>query len=71
MTAEGYGSGYEYAHDLEEKVSAMACLPPNLEGKRYYQPMGQGLEEQFRRRLEEIRERQRRASDRGHGYPRK
>jgi putative ATPase len=71
MKAEGYGSGYEYAHDLEEKVSAMACLPPNLEGKRYYQPMGQGLEEQFRRRLEEIRERQRRASDRGHGYPRK
>jgi putative ATPase len=71
MKAEGYGSGYEYAHDLEEKVSAMACLPPNLEGKRYYQPMGQGLEEQFRRRLEEIRERQRRASDKGHGHPRK
>jgi putative ATPase len=56
MKAEGYGAGYEYAHDLEEKVSAMECLPPSLQGRKYYQPTNQGLEEKFRRRLEEIRE---------------
>jgi len=61
MKAEGYGSGYEYAHDLEDKVSAMSCLPPNLESRRYYQPTDQGLEQQFRKRLEEIRARKLRA----------
>ena len=59
MKAEGYGAGYEYAHDLKEKVSAMPCLPPGLEGRRYYQPSGEGLEQAFRKRLEEIRERKR------------
>ena len=59
MKAEGYGAGYEYAHNLEEKVSAMPCLPPGLEGRRYYQPSGEGLDQAFRKRLEEIRERKR------------
>jgi putative ATPase len=61
MKSEGYGAGYEYAHDLEEKVSAMECLPAGLTGRRYYQPTDQGLEEKFRKRLEEIREARRRA----------
>ncbi|MBI4479700.1 MAG: replication-associated recombination protein A [Acidobacteria bacterium] len=55
MKDEGYGAGYEYAHDLEEKVSAMECLPAALAGRRYYYPTDQGLEEKFRKRLEEIR----------------
>jgi len=63
MKDEGYGAGYEYAHNLEEKVSAMPCLPPGLEGRRYYQPTHQGLEQEFRRRLEEIRERKRVAGE--------
>jgi len=64
MKAEGYGAGYEYAHDLEEKVSAMECLPPALAGRRYYHPTDQGLEEKFRKRLEEIRAlRRRRAAE--------
>ena len=60
MKEEGYGAGYEYAHDLEEKVSAMDCLPPALAGRQYYHPTDQGLEERFRKRLEEIREARRR-----------
>ena len=64
MKAEGYHKGYEYAHDLEEKISAMPCLPPSLEGRRYYQPTNEGLEQQFRKMLEEIGERKRRAADR-------
>ena len=30
MKDEGYGAGYEYAHNLEEKISAMPCLPPGF-----------------------------------------
>ncbi len=61
MRAEGYGAGYEYAHNLDRKVSAMPCLPPGLESRRYYHPTPEGLEQSFRKRLEEIREKKRRA----------
>jgi putative ATPase len=64
MKEEGYGAGYEYAHDLDEKVSAMECLPPALQGRQYYHPTDQGLEEKFRKRLEEIRAARRRAAER-------
>jgi len=63
MKDEGYGAGYEYAHDLAEKVSAMECLPPALAGRTYYHPTTQGLEEKFRKRLEEIRALRRRAAE--------
>ena len=55
MKGLGYGKGYQYAHDLEEKVADMECLPDNLKGRRYYQPTGEGVEERIRKRLEEIR----------------
>jgi putative ATPase len=51
----GYGKGYQYAHDEEEKVADMACLPESLAGKTYYQPTDQGFEARLRQRLEEIR----------------
>src|SRR5262249_9518521 len=38
MREEGYGQGYEYAHDRPEKVADMTCLPPSLLGRTYYQP---------------------------------
>ena len=50
----GYGKGYVYAHDTQEKLSAMACLPDSLQGKRYYQPTEQGNEGRYKQRLEEI-----------------
>jgi putative ATPase len=49
-----YGKGYRYAHDYEEKVTAMRCLPENLIGRRYYDPAGQGEEARFAQRLREI-----------------
>jgi putative ATPase len=61
MKEEGYGAGYEYAHDLEQKVSAMECLPPSLVGRQYYHPTDQGVEEKFRKTLEEIRARRQKA----------
>ncbi len=51
-----YGKGYIYAHDTEEKLARMECLPEVLAGKRYYQPGGQGKEQQVKERLKEILE---------------
>lgn len=57
----GYGKGYQYAHDVEEKVTDMACLPESLAGRRYYQPTDQGFEARLCQRLEEIRKIQKKA----------
>ena len=53
----GYGAGYQYAHDLEEKVADMQCLPDNLRHRTYYHPTVEGVEKRIRERLEEIRRR--------------
>ena len=55
MKAVGYGKGYQYAHNAEEKVTDMQCLPDNLAGRSYYKPTDQGFEQRLRQRLEEIR----------------
>lgn len=49
-----YGQGYVYAHDTEEKLSKMKCLPESLEGRRYYEPTEQGAEKKVKDRLEKI-----------------
>ncbi len=49
-----YGKNYIYAHDTEEKLSKMQCLPDSLAGRRYYQPTDQGLEKRVKERLEQI-----------------
>ncbi|MGB2625198.1 MAG: replication-associated recombination protein A [Candidatus Acidiferrum sp.] len=51
----GYGQGYKYAHNFEEKVTDMPCLPDNLSGRTYYKPTDQGFESRLRARLDEIR----------------
>jgi putative ATPase len=55
MDKLGYGKGYQYAHDLEDKVADMECLPENLTGRRYYHPTNEGIEKRIRERMEEIR----------------
>jgi putative ATPase len=55
MKKVGYGKGYQYAHDLEEKVADMECLPDNLRGREYYHPTAEGREKVFAQRMEEIR----------------
>src|SRR5579863_4358759 len=59
MKHVGYGKGYQYAHDTDEKVTDMACLPDSLMGRTYYRPTDQGFEARIRQRLEEIRKIQR------------
>ena len=50
-----YGKGYQYAHDTDEKLTTMECLPPSLKGKTYYEPTTQGNEIRFKERLESIK----------------
>src|SRR5205814_1832312 len=55
MKAIGYGSGYQYAHDLENKVADMQCLPDNLKNREYYHPTDEGIEKRIKARMEEIK----------------
>ncbi len=50
-----YGKGYEYAHDYENKLTKMQCLPEALADRTYYRPTTQGKEREVKERLEEIR----------------
>ena len=52
----GYGDGYQYAHDTEDKLTNMQCLPDSLKDKEYYRPTKQGLERQVAERLNSIKE---------------
>jgi putative ATPase len=47
-----YGKGYKYAHDELDAVADMSCLPPALEGRRYYEPRERGFEKAIKRRLD-------------------
>jgi putative ATPase len=55
MKNVGYGEGYKYAHNFDEKVTDMTCLPDNLANRTYYKPTDQGFEQRLRARLDEIR----------------
>ena len=51
-----YGKGYQYAHDTQEKLTNMQCLPDSLLGKEYYVPTDEGVESKFKARLAEIKD---------------
>lgn len=51
-----YGKGYEYAHDTEEKLTKMTCLPDALADRVYYEPTTQGQENAVKEKLEKIKE---------------
>lgn len=51
-----YGKGYMYAHDTEEKLTKMKCLPDTLADRRYYNPTTQGREKAVKERLDKILE---------------
>ncbi|MCM1087164.1 MAG: replication-associated recombination protein A [Muribaculaceae bacterium] len=55
MKELAYGEGYQYAHDTEEKLTDMECLPESMRGRRYYYPTSQGVEAAVGERLREIR----------------
>jgi putative ATPase len=51
MKAQGYGKGYQYAHDYEDGYSGQECLPDKLAGRTFYQPTGHGYEKSIAERM--------------------
>jgi len=57
-----YGKGYQHAHEFEDAITGMECLPPSLAGKTFYTPTGRGVESRIAERLEAIRKERRKPS---------
>jgi len=55
MKELGYAKGYRYAHDENDRIADMECLPDSLRGRSYYHPTQEGREKQLGQRMEEIR----------------
>jgi putative ATPase len=49
----GHGKGYVYAHDTEQGVAAMQCLPDALKDARFYRPGSRGFEQRIAERMRE------------------
>ena len=52
MKTEGYGSGYEYDHDVPEAFSGQDYFPEAMGRKVFYDPPERGFERELRKRLE-------------------
>ena len=55
MKELNYGKDYMYAHDYEDKLTTLQCLPDSLIDREYYKPSNQGLEVKCKARLEQIK----------------
>jgi len=53
MKEFGYGKGYQYAHNFEDALTDMSCLPDSVAGSKYYNPTDRGFEGEIKRRLAE------------------
>ncbi len=51
----GFGHGYIYAHDTDDGIGQMSCLPDSLKGTDYFQPASKGFEAELAARMEQIR----------------
>ena len=63
MKQWGYGAGYQHAHNFEDALPEMECLPESLAGTRFYEPTSRGLEQKIAERLEAIRNRKKRTDE--------
>ena len=54
MKEWGYAEGYQHAHKFEGALTDMECLPPSVQGKKFYEPSGRGVEKRIAERLAEI-----------------
>lgn len=64
MKGLGYGKNYQYDHDAEGGVALdQQCLPDELDGTVFYEPVERGLELKLREKLLALREARRQARD--------
>jgi len=61
MKEQGYGKGYQYAHDYEDGYAGQECLPDKLVGRKFYEPKGHGYEKSIVERMEWLKSRKDRA----------
>jgi len=57
MKKWGYGAGYQHAHQFDDALPDMECLPESLAGTIFYEPTNRGVEQKIAERLEAIRAR--------------
>jgi putative ATPase len=62
MKSEGYGAGYEYAHDAPDAFVAARNLPSAVGGDPFYEPSAHGAEAALKQRLDGLRARRARAA---------
>src|SRR5690242_2039637 len=55
MKSWGYGEGYQHAHQFDDAMNTMECLPESLRGTVFYDPTERGAEQKIAQRLAEIR----------------
>ena len=64
MKGLGYGKGYQYDHDAEGGIALdQQCLPDELVGSVFYEPVDRGLELQLREKLLALRAAREKARD--------
>ena len=51
MKKAGYGDGYLYPHDHENRVVSQEYFPPRLKGRKYYTPSEFGFEKTVEKRI--------------------
>lgn len=54
MKEWGYGAGYQHAHQFNDAITNMPCLPESLAGERFYFPSDRGVEKRVKERMAEI-----------------
>ncbi len=59
----GYGKGYQYAHNFEDAITNLSCLPELLAGEIFYRPTNRGFEEEIKRRLDEWAKKKRKLTE--------
>src|SRR5699024_8553293 len=54
MKDQGYGKGYQYAHDYTHNFVAQEYLPDAIKGNKLYDPGANAREEEMRKRLRSL-----------------
>jgi putative ATPase len=62
MREWGYGEGYRHAHQFDNALTDLQCLPESLAGTRFYNPSDRGVEKRITERLAEVRKARQSAS---------
>jgi len=52
MRQEGYGKGYQYAHDFPGNFVQQEFMPPEIRGTNLYEPGNNPREQEFRKRMQ-------------------